>query len=65
MNVYYLLRSYTNPIFGKTLGPSMWVKVFSANQIARFLIQLYPDNFLHAGTYSRKLKLTSMIFEPV
>ena len=39
----YLLCSYTNPIFGKPLVPEIWVKVLSANQIAGFLNQLYPE----------------------
>ena len=33
-NLYYLLCSCTNPIFGKMFVPEIWVKIISANQIA-------------------------------
>ena len=53
-NLYYLLCSCTNPIFGKILVPEIWAKMFSANQVAGFFNQPYlqkklmkkPD-FLH------------------
>ena len=37
-NLYYLLCSCINHIFGKILVPEIWAKMFSANQIADFLI---------------------------
>ena len=43
-NLYYLLCSCTNPIFGEILVPEIWSKMFSANQIAGFLNQLYLQN---------------------
>ena len=43
-NVYYLLCSWTNPIFGKILVPEIWAKMFSANQIAEFFNQPYLQN---------------------
>ena len=45
-NVYYWLRSYTNPIFGKNFVPEIWAKMFSANQIAVFFNQPYLQNKL-------------------
>ena len=38
-NVYYLLCSCTNSIFGKILVPAVWAKMFTANQIAGFFNQ--------------------------
>ena len=43
-SLFYLLYSLTNPIFGKNLVTEIWPKVFLANQIARFLNQLYLKN---------------------
>ena len=43
-NLYYLLCSCTNPIFGKVFVPKIWAKMFSANQIAGFFNQLYFQN---------------------
>ena len=43
-NVYYLLCSWANPIFGKSLVLQIWAKMFSANQIAGFFNQLYLQN---------------------
>ena len=40
-NLYYLLCSCTNPIFGKIFISEIWVKIFSANQIAGFFNQPY------------------------
>ena len=40
-NLYYLLCSCTDPIFGKISGPEIWSKMFSANQIAGFFNQPY------------------------
>ena len=63
-NLYYLLRSCTNPILGKIFVPEIWAKVFSANQITGFFNQPYLQNksmkqsdFLHADTNSLKLKV--------
>ena len=51
----------TNPIFGKNLVPEILAKMFSANQIAGFLNQCFPQkksmNFLHVDTNSQKLKV--------
>ena len=49
------------PYLEKILVLRCGSKCFSANQIAWFYNQLYPD-FLHAGTYSEKLKLASNDF---
>ena len=43
-NVYYLLCSCTNPIFGKNFVPEIWAKMFSVNQIAGFFNQPYLQN---------------------
>ena len=43
-NLYYLLFSCTNPLFGKILVPEIWTKMFSANQIAGFFNQPYLQN---------------------
>ena len=43
-NLYYLLCSCTNPIFGKIFVPEIWAKMFSANQIAGFFNQPYLQN---------------------
>ena len=43
-NLYYLLCSCTNPIFGKILVHEIWTKIFSANQIAGFFNQPYLQN---------------------
>ena len=67
-NLYYLLCSSTNPIFGKILVPEIWAKRFPANQIAGFFNQQYlqdksmkqPD-FLHVDTNSQKLKVDRKI----
>ena len=40
-NIYCLLCSCANPIFGKSLVLEIWAKMFSANQIAGFFNQLY------------------------
>ena len=60
--------SSTNPIFGKILVPEIWAKMFSANQIAGFFNQPYPQNksmkqpdFLHVDTNSHKLKVNRKI----
>ena len=37
-NLHYLLCSCKNPIFGKIFVPDTWAKMFSAHQIAGFLI---------------------------
>ena len=64
-NLYYLLCSCTNPIFGKLFVPEIWDKMFSANQIAGFFNQPYFQNksftktkpdFLHADRNLHKLK---------
>ena len=62
--LYYLLRSCTNSIFGKIFVPEIWAKMFSANQIAEFFNQPYLQNksmkqpgFLHVDTNSHKLKV--------
>ena len=62
-SLYYLLCSCTNPLFGKSVVPEMWVKVPSAIQIARFLNQPFLQNklmkqphFWHVDTKSEKLK---------
>ena len=44
MKTYYLLCSCTNPVFGKIFVPGVWAKMFSANQIARFLNQPFLQN---------------------
>ena len=36
-NLYCLLCSYTNPIFGKSLAHEIWTKMFSPNQIVGIL----------------------------
>ena len=68
-NLYYLLCSCTNPIFGKILVPEIWAKMFSANQVAGFFVQPYLQNksmkwlvFLHVDTNSHKLKVDQEIF---
>ena len=43
-NLYYLLCSCTNSIFGKIFVPEIWAKMFSASQIAGFFNQLYLQN---------------------
>ena len=43
-NLYYLLCSYTNPIFGKFFVPEIWAKMSSANQIAGFFNEPYLHN---------------------
>ena len=45
-NLYYLLCSCTNPIFGKTFVPEIWAKMRSVNQIARFFNHPYLQNKL-------------------
>ena len=61
-NLYYLLCSCANSVFGKNLVPEIEAKMVSANQIPGFLNQCcYIDDF-HAGTSSGKLKVDSMIF---
>ena len=37
-NVYYLLCSCTNAIFGKIFGPEIWTKMLSAIQNSEFFI---------------------------
>ena len=63
-NLYYLLCSCTNLIFGKNFIPQIWAKMFSASQIAEFLNQPYLQNqsmklsdFLHVYTNSHILKV--------
>ena len=65
-NLYYLLRSYTSPIF--PLG-KIWVKVPSANKIGGFLNQLYLQSesmkyfdFLHVDKNSPNLKVNCKLF---
>ena len=41
LNLIYDMCSCTNPIFGKIFVTEIWVKMFSANQIARFFNYLY------------------------
>ena len=43
-NLYYLLCSCKNPIFGKILVPEIWAKMLSANEIAGFFSQSYLQN---------------------
>ena len=43
-NLYNLLCSCTNLIFGKIVIPEIWAKMFSANQIAGFFNQPYLQN---------------------
>ena len=45
-NVYCLLSSSTNPVFGKNLFPELWPKMLSANQIASFLNELFLQSKL-------------------
>ena len=37
-NIYYLLCSCTNAIFGKIFGPEIWTKMLSAIQNSEFFI---------------------------
>ena len=43
-NLYYLLCSCSNPIFGKISVFEIWVKMLLANQIAGFFNQPYLQN---------------------
>ena len=43
-NLYYLLCSRTNPIFGKIFVPEILPKVLLVNQIVGFFNQLYLRN---------------------
>ena len=43
-DLYYLLCSCTNPIFGKIFVPEIWAKMFSVSQIAEFFDQQYLQN---------------------
>ena len=43
-NLYYLLCSCTNPVFGKIFVPEIWVKMFLASQLAGFFNQPYLQN---------------------
>ena len=43
-NLYYLLCSCTNPIFGKIFVPEIWAKMFSANQTAGFFNHISRTN---------------------
>ena len=68
-NLYYLLCSCTNPIYGKIFVPEIWAKMFLANQIAGFFNQPYLQNksmkqsdFLHVDTNSHKLKVDQKSF---
>ena len=62
----FLHKSYT----GKNLAPELWAKMFSANQVAGFLNQLFlsPEqinkiaSFLHVDTNSQKLKVDRKFF---
>ena len=45
-NLYYLLCSCTNPIFGKIFVREIWAKMFIVNQIAGFFNQPYLQNKL-------------------
>ena len=65
-SLYYLLYSCTCPIFGIWLDLvlDIWAKMLLANQIARFLDQLYLKNklmkkpyLIHVDTDSWELKL--------
>ena len=67
-NLYYLLCSCTDPLFGKIFVPGIWSKMFSANQIIGFFNQTYLQNksvkepdFLHVDTYSHELKVYQKI----
>ena len=67
-NLYYLLCSCTNPIFGVIFVPVIWAKIFSANQIPVFFNQPHLQNksmkqldFLHVDTNSHKLKVDQKI----
>ena len=62
-NLYYLLCSCINPIFGEIFIPEIRANIFSANQIVRFLNQPYLQSksskkpaFLHVYMKSHKLK---------
>ena len=55
MNVYYLLRSCTNPIFGKNLGPEMWVKVLFS-QSDSMIIKSTVSKFFACWYIFRKAK---------
>ena len=44
LNLIYDLCSCTNPMFGKIFLPEIWVKMFSANQIAGFFNHSYLQN---------------------
>ena len=62
-NLYYLLWYCTNPI-GWNLVPEIWAKMLSANQISRFLNQIFlqknlrkQTHFWHVDTNSQKLNV--------
>ena len=68
-NLYYLMCSCTNPIFGKIFVPKIWVEMFSAIQIVGFFNQPYIQNksmkqsdFLQVDTNSCKLKIDQKFF---
>ena len=68
-NLYYCLCSCLNPIFTKIFVPEIWVKVFSANQIAGFYNQPCFQNkrmnqldFLDVDTNSQNLKVYQKFF---
>ena len=69
-NLYYLLCSWTDPIFGKTLVPEISAKMFSANQIAGCFNRTYLQNksmkqsdFFYSDKNSHKLKLIKKILD--
>ena len=55
MNVYYLLCSCTNPIFGKNLGPEMCVKVLFS-QSDSMILKLTISKFFACWYIFRKAK---------
>ena len=59
---YYLLCSWTNPIFGKNLVPDIEAKILSANHVGGFLNQVFHQNKLmkqpHYGLWTLKLTVS-------
>ena len=45
-NLYHLLHSFKNRIFGKNIVPEIQAKMLSANQIAEYVNQLFLPNKL-------------------
>ena len=69
-NLYYLLRFlYVSYIWQKYIVPEIWGKMFSVNQIAVFLSELYHQNkfmkqhnFLHVEINSQKKSLLKIFW---